>query len=66
MLTAPLTAREIDVLRDLPSLLTAEEIAELHQVSVNTVKTHMRSLYRKLGAANRRDAVSSARWLSLL
>ncbi|MHA6622655.1 LuxR C-terminal-related transcriptional regulator [Pseudonocardia sp. DLS-67] len=66
VLAAPLTAREIEVLRDLPSLLTAEEIAGEHQVSVNTVKTHLRSLYRKLGAANRRDAVSLARRLSLL
>lgn len=66
VLAAPLTAREIEVLRDLPSLLTAEEIAGQHQVSVNTVKTHLRSLYRKLGAANRRDAVSLARRLSLL
>ena len=66
MLVAPLTSREIEVLRELPSMLTAEEIAEEHQVSVNTVKTHMRSLYRKLGAANRRDAVACARRLSLL
>jgi LuxR family maltose regulon positive regulatory protein len=65
-LIAPLTAREIDVLRDLPSLLTSEEIAGQHQVSVNTVKTHQRSLYRKLGAANRRDAVAVARRLGLL
>ncbi|GEL21087.1 LuxR family transcriptional regulator [Pseudonocardia sulfidoxydans NBRC 16205] len=63
---APLTAREIEVLRELPSLLTADEIAVQHQVSVNTVKTHMRSLYRKLGTANRREAVAVARRLSLL
>lgn len=66
VLTAPLTAREIEVLRELPSLMTADEIAGQHQVSVNTVKTHMRSLYRKLGAVNRRDAVTAARRLSLL
>lgn len=65
-LPVPLTARELEVLRELPSLLTADEIAEQHQVSVNTVKTHLRSLYRKLGAANRRDAVAHARRMSLL
>ena len=64
--TVPLTAREIEVLHELPSLLTAEEIAEQHQVSVNTVKTHLRALYRKLGATNRRDAVAHARRVGLL
>ncbi|MHA6620870.1 LuxR C-terminal-related transcriptional regulator [Pseudonocardia sp. DLS-67] len=65
-LAVPLTAREMELLRDLPSMLTAEEIAALHTVSVNTVKTHLRSLYRKLGAPNRREAVAAGRRLCLL
>jgi LuxR family transcriptional regulator, maltose regulon positive regulatory protein len=65
-LVTPLTVREIEVLRDLPSRLTVEEIAEEHQVSVNTVKTHLRSLYRKLGAKNRRAAVAAAHTLNLI
>jgi LuxR family maltose regulon positive regulatory protein len=56
----------MELLRDLPSMLTADEIAIQHTVSVNTVKTHLRSLYRKLGAANRREAVTAARRLCLL
>jgi LuxR family maltose regulon positive regulatory protein len=56
-----ITDREGVVLRYLPTRLSAREVAaELH-VSVNTVKTQMKSIYRKLGAANRRDAVDRAR-----
>lgn len=49
------------MLRELPSLLRLEEIAERHQVSVNTVKSHVRTLYRKLGVSSRREAVALAR-----
>jgi LuxR family maltose regulon positive regulatory protein len=56
-----LTEREQQILVDLPSLRTAEEIAELQFVSVNTVKTHMHAIYRKLGASNRREALAAAR-----
>ncbi|WP_156036389.1 LuxR C-terminal-related transcriptional regulator [Blastococcus sp. URHD0036] len=62
----PITPRELTVLTDLPAQLTLEEIAARHQVSVNTVKTHVRSIYQKLGAANRRDAVATARRWGLL
>jgi LuxR family transcriptional regulator, maltose regulon positive regulatory protein len=63
---APPTEREHTVLRYLASTLTNAEIAaELH-VSVNTVKTHQRALYRKLGVTTRREAVSRARMLGLL
>ena len=65
-LVAPLTGREIELLRDLPSMLTTEGIAEQHTLSVNTVKSHLRSLYRKLGVSSRRDAVVTARRMSLL
>ncbi|HEY9412318.1 MAG TPA: LuxR C-terminal-related transcriptional regulator [Jiangellaceae bacterium] len=61
-----LTARELDLLRDLPSLLSLREIADAHVVSVNTVKTHLKAVYRKLGAATRREAVDQARHLGLL
>ncbi|MGY1710431.1 LuxR C-terminal-related transcriptional regulator [Geodermatophilus sp. SYSU D00758] len=65
VLLSPLTAREVELLHDLPSMLTVEEIAAQHVVSVNTVKTHLRSLYRKLGVATRRDAVAAARRMYL-
>jgi ATP/maltotriose-dependent transcriptional regulator MalT len=62
----PLTERERTVLHHLAGPLTNAEIAaELH-VSVHTVKTHQRSVYRKLGARGRRDAVRIARDLALL
>ncbi|BCJ45760.1 transcriptional regulator [Actinoplanes ianthinogenes] len=62
----PLSEREIDVLQYLPTVLTAGEIAENLGISVNTVKAHMRSIYRKLGAGRRREAVVTARQLGLL
>jgi LuxR family transcriptional regulator, maltose regulon positive regulatory protein len=61
-----LTPRELQLLTDLPAQLTLEEIADRHQVSVNTVKTHVRSIYLKLGAQSRRQAVASARRRGLL
>ncbi|MCU0282556.1 MAG: LuxR C-terminal-related transcriptional regulator [Candidatus Nanopelagicales bacterium] len=61
-----LTPRELEVLRALPSLMTAEELASAQTVSVNTIRTHMRSLFRKLGVRTRRDAVRRARELGLL
>ncbi|MFI5897735.1 LuxR C-terminal-related transcriptional regulator [Actinoplanes sp. NPDC051513] len=67
--TAPsdvLSERERDVLRYLPTVLTAGEIAGNLNISINTVKAHMRSIYRKLGAARRREAVVRARQLGLL
>jgi LuxR family transcriptional regulator, maltose regulon positive regulatory protein len=64
--TEPLTSRELIVLRDLPSLLSVEEVAEAHVVSVNTIKTHLKAIYRKLGVNSRREAVDRARELGLL
>jgi LuxR family maltose regulon positive regulatory protein len=66
MPTQPLTVRELDVLRDLPSMLTVDEIAAQHQVSGNTIKTHLKSVYRKLDVGSRRDAVATARRIGLL
>ena len=61
-----LTPTEASVLRDLPSRLTIREIASARSVSVNTVKTHVSSLYRKFGVSSRREAVEVARARGLL
>jgi LuxR family transcriptional regulator, maltose regulon positive regulatory protein len=62
----PLTSSELAVLRFLPSHMTNQEIAEALFLSINTVKTHLRSAYRKLGVANRRQAIARGRRLDLL
>ena len=56
-----LSDREVEVTRFLPTMLTATEIAVDLGVSVNTVKSHMRAIYRKLGVARRSEAVAQAR-----
>ena len=62
----PLTNRERDVLRHVSEMLdTADIAAEMH-ISVNTVKTHLKSIFQKLGASDRRAAVRRARQLNLL
>ncbi len=65
-LAEQLTDREAAVLSFLPTMMSNHEIASELFVSVNTVKTHLRSIYRKLGANDRRDAVQRARDLHLL
>jgi DNA-binding CsgD family transcriptional regulator len=62
----PLTEGETRVLRYLPTHLSAVEIAGELYVSANTVKTHLRHLYQKLGAHSRREAVERARAFGLL
>jgi LuxR family maltose regulon positive regulatory protein len=62
----PLTASEMAVLRLLHSHLTNQEIADALFLSVNTIKTHLRSTYHKLGVTSRRDAVARGRRLQLL
>ncbi len=62
----PLTDREIEVLRLLSELLSTEEIAAAIFVSVNTVRTHIRSILRKLAVSRRTEAVRRARELSVL
>jgi LuxR family maltose regulon positive regulatory protein len=64
--TEPLTDRELVVLRLLPTQLSQGEIAAELYVSVNTVRTHIQGIYRKLGAASRREAVDTAREHGLL
>lgn len=61
-----LTPAELEILRDLPSLLSMREIAEARSISVNTVKSHLRSVYRKLGVDGRRAAVEAGRSRGLL
>jgi ATP/maltotriose-dependent transcriptional regulator MalT len=55
-----LSERELEVLGYLPTMLTASEIGAELLVSVNTIKAHMRSIYGKIGASRRRDAVVRA------
>jgi DNA-binding CsgD family transcriptional regulator len=62
----PLTHSETRVLRYLPTHMGTPEIAAELFLSANTVKTHLRHLYRKLGAHNRREAVQRARAMGLL
>lgn len=61
-----LTKRETSILRLLPTRLSQREIAGELFVSVNTVKTHCRAIYRKLGVSGRQTAVEQARRLGLL
>ena len=65
-LVDPLSARELDVLRLLGSDLGGPEIARELVVSLNTVRTHTKNIYAKLGVNNRRAAVSRAKELDLL
>jgi len=61
-----LTEREQSVLAYMATRMTAAEIAVELYLSVNTVKTHLAAIYRKLGASGRREAVRRARELELL
>ena len=65
-LTENLTDRELSVLRYLPSMMTNEEIAAELFVSVNTVKAHLKRIYRKLGVVSRREAVRRAHELGMI
>lgn len=65
-LEEPLTERELTILRYLQSILSNVEIASELSLSVNTVKTHVRNIYRKLDATRRREAVRRARELRLI
>ena len=65
-LVDPLSDRELDVLRLLASELSGPEIARHLVVSLNTVRTHTKSIYAKLGVGSRRAAVRQADELGLL
>ncbi|KAE8763651.1 LuxR C-terminal-related transcriptional regulator [Georgenia thermotolerans] len=62
----PLTPKELEVLGHLAELLTTEEIAGVMFVSVNTVRTHVRNILRKLAVSRRNEAVRRARALHLI
>ena len=61
-----LSAKELEVLGYLDELFTTDEIAEAMFISVNTVKTHIRSILRKLGVSRRHLAVRRGRQLGLV
>jgi len=65
-LVEPLTERERDILRFLPSRLTIREIADERYVSVNTLKFHLKAIYRKLGVSSRAEAAEMARHMTEL
>jgi LuxR family maltose regulon positive regulatory protein len=65
-LVEPLSQRELGLLRYLPSPLSYGEIAQELFISPNTLKTHMKNLYRKLEVGSRQEAVTRARALELL
>ncbi len=66
VIVVPLSARELDVLRLLASDLDGPEIARHLVVSLNTVRTHTKNIYAKLGVTNRRAAVRRAGEVGLL
>ncbi len=61
----PLSERERDIVQYLGRDMTVAEIASHLYISNNTVKTHLRSIYRKLGASSREDALRRSRELGL-
>jgi LuxR family maltose regulon positive regulatory protein len=61
-----LSEREREVLAHASEMLSTAEIATEMYLSVNTVKTHLRSIYRKLSATHRSEAVRRARQLELI
>ena len=66
LVVEPLTEREREVLVHVSGMLNTAEVASEMYISVNTVKTHLKNIYRKLAAAHRSEAVHRARELQLL
>jgi len=66
LIIEPLTEREREVLVHVSDMLNTAEVASEMYISVNTVKTHLRNIYRKLAAAHRNEAVRRARQLELI
>ena len=64
-LIEPLSERELEVLRLLRTELNGPEIARELMVSLNTMRTHTKNIYNKLGVNNRRAAVRRAEELDL-
>jgi LuxR family maltose regulon positive regulatory protein len=65
-LVDPLSARELDVLRLLATDLDGPDLARELYISLNTVRTHTKNIYAKLGVNSRRAAVTRAAELGLL
>ena len=65
-LTQPLTKREIDVLRSLATGKPITAIGKSLHISHNTMKTHLRNIYRKLNASGREEAVAKAQTLFII
>jgi LuxR family maltose regulon positive regulatory protein len=65
-LIEPLTDRELTILRLLPAPTPQRELASALFVTPNTLRTHLRAIYRKLGAESRDDAVIRARERGLI
>ncbi len=66
LVVEPLTEREREVLRQFSGMQSTAEVAGEMCISVNTVKTHLKSIYRKLAATHCREAVRRARQLELI
>jgi LuxR family maltose regulon positive regulatory protein len=66
LVVEPLTEREREVLRHVAGMLNTAEVASEMCISINTVKAHLRSSYRKLAATRRGEAVRRARQLELI
>jgi DNA-binding CsgD family transcriptional regulator len=66
LLIEPLTPKETEVLAHLSEMFSTEEIADAMFVSVNTVRTHIRGILRKLAVSRRTEAVRRARALGLI
>ena len=65
-LETPLTKRELDILRRLPTGLPITQIAATLHISNNTIKTHLKNVYKKLGVDSRESAVAKGKDLLLL
>jgi LuxR family transcriptional regulator, maltose regulon positive regulatory protein len=65
-MTDPLSERELEILQYLPTPLDQRELCSALFISRNTLKTHLRSTYRKLGVQTRREAVLQAERLGIL
>jgi LuxR family transcriptional regulator, maltose regulon positive regulatory protein len=66
LVVEPLTERELEVLVHVSEMLNTSEVADQMYISVNTVKTHLRNIYRKLATSHRNEAVRRARQLELI
>jgi LuxR family maltose regulon positive regulatory protein len=66
VIVEPLSEREREVLEHVSAMESTAEIATEMYISVNTVKTHLKSIYRKLAVTHRGEAVRRAKKLGLL